>query len=427
MRREEKSDLISALQSSLQDANGVFVVENNGLTVKEFEALRNELRPLVSVFKVVKNRLMKLALKDTNFEAVSDMMKRPTLPNANLDLLQRLYKWGVIWAVLFVIFFAVHSTGNLLLRVVSSLCFVGMVVLEVLFVNKVLITGLLEKKRLVLFILSSIFVLPVWAALSTGIDICLLHYIVGRPFNELFSFPYTFVAFMVRLIWFIATFAIVVIFYFQRKENEEKIVSDQLKSEKLDMELRYLKSQINPHFLFNALNNIYSMVYTHDDNAADGVLKLSEMLRYVLVDCQAEMIPLSKEINYIENFIDFQLMRMPGHHDVVLEQDIENTEFLIAPMLLQPIIENCFKYSRLESHPEGRVHISIKHASDRLCFEAENTIAPNVVPMTGNGGEGKKSGIGLKNVQQRLMLHYGENYKFDIQQDSEIYKVRIEL
>lgn len=355
------------------------------------------------------------------------VMKRPTLPNANLDLLQRLYKWGVIWAVLFVIFFAVHSTGNLLLRVVSSLCFVGMVVLEVLFVNKVLIRGLLEKKRLVLFILSSIFVLPVWAALSTGIDICLLHYIVGRPFNELFSFPYTFVAFMVRLIWFLATFAIVVIFYFQRKENEEKIISDQLKSEKLDMELRYLKSQINPHFLFNALNNIYSMVYTHDDNAADGVLKLSEMLRYVLVDCQAEMIPLSKEINYIENFIDFQLMRMPGHHDVVLEQDIENTEYLIAPMLLQPIIENCFKYSRLESHPEGRVHISIKQASDNLCFEAENTIAPNVVPMAGNGGEGKKSGIGLKNVQQRLMLHYGENYKFDIQQDSDIYKVRIEL
>jgi large subunit ribosomal protein L10 len=78
MRREEKSDLISALQSSLKEANGVFVIENHGLTVKEMESLRNELRPLVSLFKVVKNRLMKLALKDTNFEAVSDLMKRPT-------------------------------------------------------------------------------------------------------------------------------------------------------------------------------------------------------------------------------------------------------------------------------------------------------------------------------------------------------------
>ena len=87
MRREEKSDLISALQSSLKEADGVFVIENHGLTVKEMEILRNELRPLVSLFKVVKNRLMKLALKDTNFEAVSDMMKHPTAVAVATDAL----------------------------------------------------------------------------------------------------------------------------------------------------------------------------------------------------------------------------------------------------------------------------------------------------------------------------------------------------
>lgn len=87
MRREEKSDLISALQSSLRDANGVFVVENHGLTVKEMEVLRNELRPLVSVFKVVKNCLMKLALKDTDFEPVSDMLARPTAVAVATDAL----------------------------------------------------------------------------------------------------------------------------------------------------------------------------------------------------------------------------------------------------------------------------------------------------------------------------------------------------
>lgn len=349
------------------------------------------------------------------------------LPTANLDLLERLYKWGVIWVVLFIIFFAVHSTGNMLFRVVSSLCFVGMVVLEVIFINKVLIAGLLAKKRLVLFILISIFVLPVWAALSTGIDICCLHYIDKIPFSEVFSFPRAFMAFMVRLIWVIAIFAVTLIFYFQRKENEDKIIADRLKSEKLDMELRYLKSQINPHFLFNALNNIYSMVYTHDDNAADGVLKLSEMLRYVLVDCQAETIPISKEIHYIENFIDFQLMRMAGERDVVLEQDIEQQDFMIAPMLLQPIIENCFKYSRLETHPDGFVHVKILQSEGKFCFVAENTIAHNTLSMLGNGGEEKKSGIGQKNVQQRLMLHYGSSYNFDIQRDNDIYKVKIEL
>ena len=87
MRREEKSDLILALQSSLKEADGVFVIENHGLTVKEMEALRNELRPLVSVFKVVKNRLMKLALKDTNFAPVSDLMKHPTAVAVATDAL----------------------------------------------------------------------------------------------------------------------------------------------------------------------------------------------------------------------------------------------------------------------------------------------------------------------------------------------------
>lgn len=351
----------------------------------------------------------------------------PDLPNANLGLLERLYKYGVVWMVLFIIFFMVHSNGNYLFRAASSLGFVGMAFLLVLFTNKVLIRHLLKKGRVVLFILLSLFVIPFWATSFTVIDGFLFHLISQRPLVEIFRFPDLFVVFMVRLIWFITTYAIVLIFYYQRKENEEKIVSDQLKSEKLDMELRYLKSQINPHFLFNALNNIYSMVYTHDDNAADGVLKLSEMLRYVLVDCQAETIPLSKEIKYIENFIDFQMMRMAGQRDVAFEQDVEKEDFMIAPMLLQPIIENCFKYSRLETHPEGYVHISIRQKGSSFCFETENTIAPNALPIATNGMAEKKSGIGQKNVQQRLRLHYGEAYKFDIQQDKEIYKVRIEI
>ncbi len=296
------------------------------------------------------------------------MKKRtlPAFPEANLGLIERLYKNGVVWLVLFFIFFTVHSNGNYLFRSASSLCFVLLVILLVLFINKVLVEHFLKRSRVVLFVLLSVFSIPVWAAVSTAIDLCLLYWIDKRPLDEVPFFPPILLAFLVRLIWFIATYAITVIFYFQRKENEEKIIADQLKSEKLDMELRYLKSQINPHFLFNALNNIYSMVYTHDDNAADGVLKLSEMLRYVLVDCQAEMIPLSKEIKYVENFIDFQMMRMGGYRDVHFEKDVEKEDFMIAPMLLQPIIENCFKYSRLETHPEGSVHVRVQQASNKF-------------------------------------------------------------
>ena len=121
------------------------------------------------------------------------------------------------------------------------------------------------------------------------------------------------------------------------------------------------------------------------------------------------------------------MMLMGGERDVVLEQDIEKEDFMIAPMLLQPIIENCFKYSRLESHPEGYVHISIQQSGNGFCFVAENSVASNSLPFVGNGTEEKKSGIGQKNVQQRLMLHYGESYNFDIKQDNGTYKVKIEL
>ena len=350
----------------------------------------------------------------------------PTLPTANLSLMERLYKWGVIWGLLFFFFFAVHPNQNYLFRLASSFCFVGMVVLLVTIINKVLIAYMLKKNRVVFFILSSIFVIPLWSLVSISIDACLLHFIVGEPFADIFEISRFVLSYLVRLVWFIAIYALALIFYYQRKEDEEKVISDKLKSEKLDMELRYLKSQINPHFLFNALNNIYSMVYTRDENAADGVLKLSEMLRYVLVDCQAEMIPLSKEIKYVENFINFQMMRMAGPRDVVLEQEVEKEDFMIAPMLLQPIIENCFKYSRLETHPDGYVHVRVQQKGNKFRFEAENTVAENakpLVPVT----EPKKSGIGQVNVQQRLMLHYGEDYVFDIEQDKGIYKVKIEL
>ena len=373
---------------------------------------------------------MKINPKSLIFAIKFARMKKrtlPALPTANLGLLERLYKYGVVWIVLFIIYFMVHSNGNYLFRVASSVGFVGMAYLLVIFTNNVLIGPLLKRGRVVLFILFSLLTIPTWAVAFTAIDGFLFYFITQKPLEEIFGFPSTFLTFMVRLVWFITIYALVLIFYYQRKENEEKIISDQLKSEKLDMELRYLKSQINPHFLFNALNNIYSMVYTHDDNAADGVLKLSEMLRYVLVDCQAETIPLGKEIKYIENFIDFQMMRMAGQRDVVFEQDVENEDFMIAPMLLQPIIENCFKYSRLETHPEGYVHVGIYQKGDMFRFEAYNTIAHNVVPIVGNGAEEKKSGIGQTNVQQRLMLHYGEDYRFDIQQEKDIYKVKIEL
>ena len=136
------------------------------------------------------------------------VMKRPTLPHDNLDLLKRLYKWGIIWLVLFLVFFTVHSNGNMLFRLVSSLCFVGMVAMFVTFINKVLIEYLLKPNKVVLFILLSILVVPIWATASTALDSVFLHLIQKRSFSEIVGYP-VFMSYMVRLIWFIAIFAMI--------------------------------------------------------------------------------------------------------------------------------------------------------------------------------------------------------------------------
>ena len=342
----------------------------------------------------------------------------------DLGFIDRLHKKGVTWLILFVVFLAADPINNFPYKLLNTVTFLMEVILLVTFVNKVLIRYLLERRKTIIFIILSFFSVLILAFLSAVIRVFLLIHVAGTPLEEIMShspFP-----FLLGTIWFIAVYAVALIFYYQRKENEDRIAADKLKSEKLDMELRYLKSQINPHFLFNAMNNIYSMVYMNDENAADGVLKLSEMLRYVLVDCQADAIPLSKELKYVENFIDFQMMRMEKECDVRFDKNVENESFMIAPMLLQPIVENCFKYSRLESNPDGYVHISLSQKENHFRFVAENSMMQNAVAVISSRGEAT-SGIGQQNVRQRLMLHYGNNYRFDIEQNTDKYKVTIEI
>ena len=204
------------------------------------------------------------------------------------------------------------------------------------------------------------------------------------------------------------------------KETAES--NTRLTNEKLDMELRYLKAQINPHFLFNALNNIYALVYTEDKNAPESILKLSEMLRYVTDDCQAEYISLQKEINYIDNYIDFQLMRMENKPNVVFDKQTENSGMLFPPMIFQPIVENCFKYARLESDQQGFIRIAIEQTANELIFTTENSISSKA-----NLNIVKRDGVGLINVKKRLQLAFGDRYSLETQSANHIFITQIKV
>lgn len=196
---------------------------------------------------------------------------------------------------------------------------------------------------------------------------------------------------------------------------------EQLQWEKKEMELRMLRSQLNPHFIFNTLNNIYSLVYTHDEKAPESILQMAEMCRYVTDECQSDHVSIEKEINYIQNYIDLQIMRF-GEKNIRFEHEVDNASIQIPPMLLQPFIENCFNHGDINSNGQGFVSINIKVEKQELTFTALNSKNTAIHEKDSN-----RDGIGIANVQQMLQYYYDNKYHLDIQDTETQHSVTLRL
>jgi LytS/YehU family sensor histidine kinase len=202
----------------------------------------------------------------------------------------------------------------------------------------------------------------------------------------------------------------------KRKAESEKI----LKEEKLGTEIKLLKAQINPHFIFNALNNIYSLSYTKSEMAPESILKLSEMLRYVFYDCSNDHVKLGAEIEYISNFIAFHQMKSEHEQAIQFNHGGVKKDINIAPMLFIPFIENSFKYSKIEEYIDAYVKIELSSDDKYLNFNIKNTIPYQGKAISGNG-------LGINNVRQRLDLLYPNKYKLDIIENKTTYSVNLKI
>ena len=205
--------------------------------------------------------------------------------------------------------------------------------------------------------------------------------------------------------------------------NEQFRKTEKLAIEKREMEITLLRSQINPHFVFNALNNIYSLVYVKNENASDAILKLAEMFRYITDECQSETVPVEKEINYIRNYLDFQEIRMGKINNLKLEYNIDNYSAGIPPMILQPFIENCFNHGDIQLNPDGFINLKFSIRNNHLNFILENSKSEIPMNNTLNG----RVGVGINNVEQRLRLIYKRNFSLDIKNMPSIYVVNLNI
>ena len=219
---------------------------------------------------------------------------------------------------------------------------------------------------------------------------------------------------------YLLTFLFTCLFYVHNRHHEGM---DKVMKENKDLEMKILKSQINSHFLHNALNNIYSMIYFgNKDDAAKYVMKLSQMLRYVLDDCEADYVPISGEVKYIENYLEFQKSRFETAKNITFSyvQDYAG-EVQIPPMIFQPLIENCFKYCPLQND-DSFIHIEIIVKLNQIIYKSQNT-----QPLLKQSHGRKNNSIGIGNLKNRLYLNYKDNYSLSILDKGDVYQTELIL
>jgi len=199
----------------------------------------------------------------------------------------------------------------------------------------------------------------------------------------------------------------------------------ELKTEQIQTELKFLKSQINPHFLFNILNSLYALTLKKSDMAPTMVIKLSEMMRYMLYECNEKRVPLEKEINYLRNYLDLEKLRIGNKMDVELNVHGDLEDKYIAPLIFINFVENSFKHGGISGNKtKGHVNLDITVRNEEIHFILENS-----KPLRLGETKSMKAvgGIGLKNVKNRLDLVYANNYKIDIKEDDDIYSIDLAL
>ncbi|OJW82699.1 MAG: hypothetical protein BGO69_06925 [Bacteroidetes bacterium 46-16] len=213
-----------------------------------------------------------------------------------------------------------------------------------------------------------------------------------------------------------------------------KIISDrfriekrlhEVEKEKIRTELDFLRSQINPHFLFNVMNTIYFQINKDNAQARGSIERLSELLRYQLYECTTDKIAINKELAYLKNYVAIQAMRMETGSDVKLQISDNFPAFKIAPLLIQPLVENAFKHvSHFKESRQNKVHIflGVDSSTELTVYVANTYDKSNHTKHLINSG-----GLGIQNLKRRLELLYPEKHSLDIAQKEDVFETTLKI
>lgn len=278
--------------------------------------------------------------------------------------------------------------------------------------NRLLIRYLLEKKRFGFYV-AGLILLVLFYTSFTGHYNHLIHseLLHDAPIR-------TSSGFWDNLVYGLCCTVIASMLYITQKWSEQEEQVKNIQINQLQTELKYLRSQINPHFLFNGLNTVYGSISGDNLQAREMMVQFSDLLRYNLYEADVDMVALNREIKYLENYVALQKARSNENVEVKLNVSHKNGSLKIAPLIFMAFVENAFKYASRGDQMNNRIVINLKEAGGQIHFICENTF---------DESEKTSGGIGLQNAARRLELLYKDRYKLDIKKEKNIYLVDLTL
>jgi sensor histidine kinase YesM len=331
----------------------------------------------------------------------------------------------VLWIILtfFLLFFIYDSKAPFLQQFFATLIVTGLTALPAFFSSAVLVPRLLYRKmtgKFIVVLLLTAFANTVLTYLLAG---AIYYELSGKSiFRGVASIEFLFsFFFIINCIVITVSSAIrILIDRFGIEQDLHKV-----EGEKVNTELAFLRAQINPHFLFNVLNTIYFQIHKENSEARNSVEKLSEMLRYQLYECTTDMIDISRELAYIENYVAVQQLRMEAGTDLQIKLPGNIGSFKIAPLLILPLVENAFKHvSNYKDPSKNKLYITISNEQDsRFVVNVVNTCNP----LDGSSQSGNSSGLGLKNLERRLALLYPGKHSITRKRNETFYETTLKI
>ncbi|MEQ9301273.1 MAG: histidine kinase [Cyclobacteriaceae bacterium] len=283
-----------------------------------------------------------------------------------------------------------------------------------------LIPNLLLRKKYVLFTLALLVSIVIVAFLRRVSDIFVV-YNIAMLYDD--NMDLWNIRFMFRnLIFIYPVVGLGAMAYFIKEWYHNYWLTQKLKKEKLEAELSMLKAQVHPHFLFNTINNIYSLALEKSSRTPNALLRLSDLLHYMLYECNQPRQPLVKEIDMMKSYIELEQLRYGDRLDIQLRIDDIPIDIKIAPLILIPFVENCFKHGVSETIDQSWIAIDLRLTSNQMTLKVDNSKA-DIEEKKGD----HKNGIGLSNVRRRLNLEYPDRHTLEVIDQKEAFLIKLEV